>query len=51
LLCARQELTTAATTRANQLRALLRDGDDRDRYLARVPLGVAVQPRDACWVP
>ncbi len=35
LLCARQELTTTATAQANRLRALLRDGDDRDRDLAR----------------
>lgn len=38
LLSARQELTTAATGQANRLRALLRDGDDRDRDLARAPL-------------
>lgn len=35
LLCARQELTTTATAQANRLRALLRDGNDRDRDLAR----------------
>jgi transposase len=35
LLCARQELTTLAAARANRLRALLRDGDDTDRDLAR----------------
>jgi len=35
LLCARQELTTTATGQANRLRALLRDGDDTDRDLAR----------------
>jgi transposase len=35
LLCARQELTTTATAQTNRLRALLRDGDDTDRDLAR----------------
>jgi transposase len=35
LLCARQELTTTATGQTNRLRALLRDGDDSDRDLAR----------------
>ena len=35
LLCARQELTTLAAARTNRLRALLRDGDDTDRDLAR----------------
>jgi transposase len=35
LLCARQELTTTATGQVNRLRALLRDGDDTDRDLAR----------------
>jgi transposase len=35
LLCARQELTTTATAQANRLRALLRDGGDQDRALAR----------------
>jgi len=35
LLCARAELTTTATGQANRLRALLRDGDDHDRDLAR----------------
>jgi len=35
LLCARAELTTTATGQANRLRALLRDGDDHDRNLAR----------------
>jgi transposase len=38
LLCARQELTTTATAQTNRLRALLRDGDDRDRELARARL-------------
>ncbi|MFD4195569.1 IS110 family RNA-guided transposase [Amycolatopsis thermoflava] len=35
LLCARNELATAATANTNRLRALLRDGDDHDRALAR----------------
>src|SRR5215468_4959459 len=35
LLCARQELTITATAQTNRLRALLRDGDDADRDLAR----------------
>jgi transposase len=55
LLCARQELTTTATAQANRLRALLRDGEDRDRDLARARFSGAVlaglarrrQPRDA----
>jgi transposase len=55
LLCARQELTTTATGQANRLRALLRDGDDHDRDLARAHLsdaGLAAlarrrPPRDA----
>jgi transposase len=55
LLCARQELTTTATGQANRLRALLRDGDDRDHDLARAHFSDAVlaglgrrrQPRDA----
>jgi transposase len=38
LLCARQELTTTATGQTNRLRALLRDGDDTDRRLARARL-------------
>jgi transposase len=38
LLCARQELTTTATGQINRLRALLRDGDDTDRRLARARL-------------
>src|SRR5689334_15236855 len=38
LLCARAELTTTATGQANRLRALLRDGDDHDRDLARARL-------------
>lgn len=35
LLCAREELVTTATGQINRLKALLRDGDDRDRALAR----------------
>jgi transposase len=35
LLCARQELTTTSTGQINRLKALLRDGDDTDRRLAR----------------
>jgi transposase len=38
LLCARAELATTSTGQANRLRALLRDGGDRDRDLARGPL-------------
>jgi transposase len=38
LLSARHELTTTATGQANRLRALLRDGDDHDRDLARAHL-------------
>ena len=38
LLCARQELTTTSTGQINRLRALLRDGDDTDRRLARARL-------------
>jgi transposase len=38
LLCARQDLTTTATAQANRLRALLRDGGDHDRALARCRL-------------
>jgi hypothetical protein len=41
LLCARQELTTAATAQANRLRAPLRDGSDQDRVLARSRLSEA----------
>ena len=55
LLCARQELTSTSTGQANRLRALLRDGDDRDRELARAHFSDVVlaglarrrQPRDA----
>jgi transposase len=42
LLCARQELTTTSTAQTNRLRALLRDGDDIDRRLARARLSDAV---------
>ena len=42
LLCARQELTTSGTAQTNRLRALLRDGDDTDRRLARARLNDAV---------
>lgn len=35
LLCAREELTTTGTGQTNRLKALLRDGDDTDRALAR----------------
>lgn len=38
LLCARQELTTTSTAQTNRLKALLRDGDDTDRCLARSEL-------------
>ena len=41
LLGARRELTTTATAQASRLRALLRDGDDRDRELARARLSQA----------
>ena len=55
LLCAREELTTTATGQTNRLRALLRDGEDTDRRLARARLSDAVlaglarrrQPREA----
>jgi transposase len=55
LLCAREELTTTATGQTNRLRAMLRDGDDTDRRLARARLSDAVlaglarrrQPREA----
>jgi transposase len=42
LLCARHELTTAATAQANRLRALLRDASDQDRVLARTRLSDAI---------
>ena len=42
LLCARQELTTTNTAQTNRLRALLRDGDDTDRRLARTRLSDTV---------
>jgi transposase len=35
LLCAREELTTTSTAQTNRLKALLRDGSDADRRLAR----------------
>ncbi len=35
LLCARQELTTTSTGQINRLKALLRDGNDTDRRVAR----------------
>ncbi|HEY3894951.1 MAG TPA: transposase [Pseudonocardiaceae bacterium] len=35
LLCTREELTTTSTGQTNRLKALLRDGDDADRRLAR----------------
>ncbi len=38
LLTARQEMTTTTTAQTNRLRALLRDGDDTDRRLARARL-------------
>ena len=55
LLCARQELNTTATAQTNRLRALLREGDDIDRRLARTRFSDTVlaglarrrQPRDA----
>ncbi|MCA1697272.1 MAG: IS110 family transposase, partial [Actinobacteria bacterium] len=55
LLTARQELTTTTTAQTNRLRALLRDGDDTDRRLARASLSDTVlaslarrrQPREA----
>jgi transposase len=42
LLTARRELTATATGQANRLRALLRDGGDRDRDLARARLSQTV---------
>ena len=41
LLCARQELTTTSTAQTNRLKALLRDGDDTDRQLARSKMTIA----------
>src|SRR5438270_1114105 len=41
LLCAREELTTTSTGQINRLRALLRDGEDTDRRLARARLSDA----------
>ena len=42
LLCARHELTTISTAQTNRLRALLRDGNDTDRRLARAHLSDTV---------
>jgi transposase len=42
LLGARHELTTASTGHTNRLRALLRDGEDTDRQIARGALTEAV---------
>jgi len=55
LLCAREEMTTTSTGQTNRLKALLRDGDDTDRRLARGKLTLTKlsalvnqgQPRDA----
>jgi transposase len=55
LLGARDDLTVASTAQTNRLRALLREGDDHDRQLARSGLPETVlaglarrrQPRDA----
>jgi transposase len=55
LLCAREEMTTTSTGQTNRLKALLRDGDDPDRRLARGKLTLTTlselakrrQPRDA----
>ena len=55
LLCARQELTTTSTAQTNRLKALLRDGDDADRQLARGTMSATTlstlatcrQPQDA----
>jgi hypothetical protein len=55
LLCAREELITTSTGQTNRLKALLRDGDDTDRRLARGKLTLTRlsdlakrrQPRDA----
>jgi transposase len=54
LLCAREEMTTTSTGQINRLKALLRDGDDTDRRLARGKLTLTTlsalakrrQPRD-----
>jgi transposase len=35
LLCARQEMTNSSTAQTNRLKALLREGEDTDRWLAR----------------
>jgi hypothetical protein len=55
LLCARQELTVTSTGQINRLKALLRDGNDTDRRLARGKMTVTTLsalakrrlPRDA----
>ena len=55
LLCARQEMTATSTAQTNRLKALLRDGNDTDRRLARGELTVTTLaalikrrlPRDA----
>ncbi|HEY2098846.1 MAG TPA: transposase [Pseudonocardia sp.] len=55
LLCAREELTTTSTGQTNRLKALLRDGGDADRRLARGKLTATTlselvkrrQPREA----
>src|SRR5882757_3401378 len=55
LLCAREELTTTSTGQTNRLKALLRDGGDADRRLARGTLTATTlselvkrrQPREA----
>ncbi|HEY0575977.1 MAG TPA: transposase, partial [Pseudonocardia sp.] len=55
LLCARQELVTTSTGQTNRLKALLRDGSDADRRLARGKLTATTlselakrrQPREA----
>lgn len=48
LLCSRQELTTTATAQTNRLRALLRDGEDHDRALARGRLSATTLATLAC---
>jgi transposase len=55
LLCTRQELTVTSTGQTNRLKALLRDGDDTDRRLARGKMTITTlsalakrrQPKDA----
>jgi transposase len=53
LLCAREELTTTSTAQSNRLKALLRDGEDTDRALARgkltdTTLGLLARRRAPC---